>query len=141
MDFIAKNQNELGKCVYSLLKDKMSGGFRVGLSGDLGAGKTTLVKMIAKFLGIKDEVTSPTFNLRKIYKITPDLFLQHIDLYRMSSKNQNDLNEVGDWLKDKKTISFVEWPENLQMNQNDFDAYIKIEPLGLNQRKVKITWK
>ena len=141
MDFIAKNQNELGQYVYGLLKDRFCSGFKVGLSGDLGAGKTTLVKMIAQYLGIKDEITSPTFNLRKIYHIKPDLFLQHIDLYRLSASENNDLNEVHDWLQDKKAISFVEWPENLQMDQTDFDAFIKIKTLGLNQRKVEITWK
>ncbi|MBN3535113.1 tRNA (adenosine(37)-N6)-threonylcarbamoyltransferase complex ATPase subunit type 1 TsaE [Mycoplasma procyoni] len=75
------------------------------LNGDLGAGKTTLTKAIAKKLGIKENITSPTFNIMKIYK-----GLVHIDAYNING----DLDEFEDYFEDNKVI--IEWSNNLDLN-------------------------
>ena len=65
------------------------------LNGELGAGKTTLVKFIAKELGVKENVTSPTFNIMKIY----DKFV-HIDAYKI----RGTLEEYEEYFDDKPLI-------------------------------------
>lgn len=85
----------------------------VGLSGDLGAGKTAFTKCIAKSLGVEDTVTSPTFVIEKIYELKDQKFqyLIHIDAYRLESGDE--LLKLG-WqeiISDSKNLILVEWPE------------------------------
>ena len=87
----------------------------VGLYGDLGSGKTTFVKGIAKVFGLEKTITSPTFVIEKIYKLKNQVFdnLIHIDAYRL--KNEKELLNLG-WReisKNPKNIIFIEWPENV----------------------------
>ena len=89
----------------------------VALSGDLGAGKTTFVQAVAKELGIKDQLASPTFVIEKIYEIRHPVsnfrrFI-HIDAYRL--KGGHDLEVLG-WRElttDPANLIFLEWPENV----------------------------
>src|SRR3989338_892367 len=98
---------------------KLKGGDIVALHGELGAGKTTLVKGIAAGLGVKDDILSPTFTLMNVYHLTtlPPNHLTtfvHIDTYRL--KNEQELIEIGveDYLGDPKTVCVIEWPEKIQ---------------------------
>jgi tRNA threonylcarbamoyladenosine biosynthesis protein TsaE len=81
----------------------------VALSGELGAGKTTLVRAILRALGVTEEVPSPTFTLVQSYE-TETLVLYHFDLYRLGSTAE--LGELGieDALDEGAIL--VEWPEN-----------------------------
>lgn len=88
----------------------------IGLHGELGSGKTTFVKGVAKAFGIKNTVTSPTFVIEKIYKLENKNFdhLIHIDAYRL--KKGVELLHLG-WseiAQDPKNIIFIEWPENIE---------------------------
>lgn len=100
------------------LAAKLKGGDILLLSGDLGAGKTALVKGIAAGLGIKKELTSPTFSLLNIYPISHKQSaisqLVHIDTYRL--KDEKELLEIGveDYLGRPDTICAIEWPEKIQ---------------------------
>ncbi len=89
----------------------------VALHGELGAGKSTFVRAIAREFGITEKVTSPTFNIMKTYKLggsTPKFkSLVHIDAYRL--KNEDELKVLG-WreLTDNPgNLIFIEWPENI----------------------------
>ena len=87
----------------------------VGLYGELGSGKTTFVKGIAKVFGLEKTITSPTFVIEKIYKLKNQVFdnLIHIDAYRL--KNEKELLNLG-WReisKNPKNIIFIEWPERV----------------------------
>lgn len=99
------------------LAAKLKGGDILLLSGDLGAGKTSLTKGIAKGLGIKNEITSPTFTLMNVYKLrTTNSELQtlvHIDTYRL--KDKKDLLKIGadDYLGKSDTVCIIEWPEKI----------------------------
>lgn len=76
------------------------------LDGDLGAGKTTLTQGIARGLGVKRNVTSPTFNILKIYKGTMPLY--HIDAYRLEGIHQ----DLGfDEFLDDDGITVIEWSQ------------------------------
>lgn len=86
------------------------------LYGDLGAGKTTLTKGIAKGLGVKDEVLSPTFTLMNVLPIKDKKIknLVHIDTYRL--KDEEELLDIGvlDYLGAPDTICIIEWPEKIK---------------------------
>jgi tRNA threonylcarbamoyladenosine biosynthesis protein TsaE len=88
----------------------------IGLSGDLGAGKTTFTKSFAKALGVKETVKSPTFNIMKKYPlhITRYALFVHIDAYRLNSAKE--ILDLGwkDLINDKKNIIIVEWAENIK---------------------------
>jgi tRNA threonylcarbamoyladenosine biosynthesis protein TsaE len=84
-------------------------GLIIFLSGNLGAGKTTLVRGILRALGYKEKVKSPTYNLIEVYKISK-LYLYHFDFYRF--ENPAEWEEAGfrEYFN-ADSICMVEWPE------------------------------
>lgn len=87
-----------------------STGWVIGLSGDLGAGKTQLVKGIARGLGIGDRISSPTFALVNEYA-TGRLPLFHLDLYRLDSPEQVAAAGLESYLTNPAGVAVVEWIE------------------------------
>jgi tRNA threonylcarbamoyladenosine biosynthesis protein TsaE len=107
------------------------------LSGDLGAGKTTLTKGIAAGAGAarEDDVTSPTFTLVHKYEGTTRVY--HVDLYRVG--DHRDLETLG--LEDifsEKAIVIVEWPDRLQLRTNWPVLRIGLEHISENMRRIVI---
>ncbi len=99
-------------------KDKKNGAVVVGMYGDLGSGKTSFVQGVAKFLGVKDQIISPTFILQKRYELdssAQNIFsnLIHIDAYRMESSQELEHIKWDDLLKDENNLIFIEWPERV----------------------------
>ena len=81
----------------------------VTLQGDLGTGKTTLVQAICRGVGIREDVTSPTFALVNEYQVD-DRTVFHLDLYRL--QGPDDLTNLGwDDIVNSDAIVFVEWPD------------------------------
>lgn len=90
----------------------------IGLTGDLGAGKTTFTQGVARALGVDEVVTSPTFVLEKIYDTAtgdPKAFarLVHIDAYRLD--DAHELHQLGfsALVSDPENLIVVEWPERV----------------------------
>ena len=109
------------------------------LRGDLGAGKTTLVKGIAEGFGAAraEDVTSPTFTLVHEYR-GPDITLYHIDLYRIDT--QRDLETLGlDDLLAPNSILLIEWGEKFSRLQRDQNVEISLERLGETERRIQRT--
>ena len=104
--------------VASRLARKLNGGEIILLSGDLGAGKTTFTKGLAKALGISEVVTSPTFTFMKSY--TGRLTLYHYDMYRVT--DSSELYELGleEYLGAAGGVCVIEWNkfENLKNTIN-----------------------
>lgn len=129
------------------LAQQLHGGQIVLLSGNLGAGKTALVKGIAKGFGINNEITSPTFTLMNLYPISDKIPLNqlvHIDTYRL--KNEAELIEIGveDYLGKPNTICIIEWPEKITGLLKDIEAKnivtVSIEQLeDANSRKILLS--
>jgi tRNA threonylcarbamoyladenosine biosynthesis protein TsaE len=80
----------------------------VELRSDLGGGKTTFVKGLARGLGSKDQVTSPTFTLNQIYQTKDSVKISHHDFYRLSEAGIMS-DELAESLSDNKTVTVVEW--------------------------------
>lgn len=85
----------------------------VTLSGDLGAGKTTLTQGVAQALGVEEAVTSPTFVLEKSYELTGQKWkhLIHIDAYRLVSEHELEVLGWREMAKDPSNLIIIEWPE------------------------------
>ena len=125
--------DNFAKKIIPLLKYKL-----VFLEGELGSGKTTLIKQFCKELGFKNQVTSPTFPLLNIYK-NNEKNIYHADLYRL--KNIDEINELGFYeLVESNNWFFVEWPE-LLYGVIDFPyTKIKIKNVDDISRIVTLTY-
>jgi tRNA threonylcarbamoyladenosine biosynthesis protein TsaE len=108
------------------------------LRGDLGAGKTTLVKGIAQAFqaASEEDVTSPTFTLVHEYR-GPAATLYHIDLYRVDT--QRELETLGlDDLTSENSILLIEWGEKFPRFVRERDVEIALERTGEDQRRIKV---
>jgi tRNA threonylcarbamoyladenosine biosynthesis protein TsaE len=106
------------------------------LRGDLGAGKTTLVKGIAAAFDAahEEDVTSPTFTLIHEYR-GPNAALYHIDLYRVDTTRQLETLGLDDLISEN-SILLIEWGEKFARFTRDKDVEISLERLSDNERKI-----
>ncbi|MFZ3339496.1 MAG: tRNA (adenosine(37)-N6)-threonylcarbamoyltransferase complex ATPase subunit type 1 TsaE [Terriglobales bacterium] len=106
------------------------------LRGDLGAGKTTLVKGIAEGFqaASADDVTSPTFTLIHEYR-GPQAVLYHIDLYRIDTERELETLALDDLLA-PGSILLIEWGEKFPRLKRDRDIEISLESLGDTARRI-----
>ncbi len=119
------------------LSKSLKGGETVLLYGDLGAGKTTFTQFFAKALGVKDVITSPTFNIVKEYD-GKKMKLYHFDMYRI--EDFGELQEIGaeDILyKNEHDVAVVEWPDNAKMDYKNI-VKITIEKVSDTERIFKV---
>jgi tRNA threonylcarbamoyladenosine biosynthesis protein TsaE len=108
------------------------------LRGDLGAGKTTLVKGIAAGFeaAAEEDVTSPTFTLVHEYR-GPKANLFHIDLYRIDTPRELDTLALDD-LRSENSILLVEWGEKFPLLLSESDMEISFERLDETDRKIRV---
>jgi tRNA threonylcarbamoyladenosine biosynthesis protein TsaE len=100
---------EATDAVGARLAPLLAGGGLVLLSGELGAGKTTLVRALLRALGHPGTVRSPTYALVESYRIGA-LEVRHLDLYRIADAGEMDFLGLRDWLRPGYLV-LVEWPE------------------------------
>lgn len=110
----------------------LRGGHVVGLSGGLGAGKTTLVRYLVQSLGgDSNNVASPTYTLEHEYHISSTLQVDHWDLYRVATL-PDELYEPARLT----TIRIVEWPERCPELREDLDLQVRLEVVDETGRRV-----
>ena len=131
----AEETIELGRQLAATLKDLRM----VILHGDLGAGKTTLVKGIAEGLNVasQDDVTSPTFTLIHEYR-GPEVTLYHVDLYRIDTQRELETLGLDEMLAEDGNLVLVEWGEKFPRLLSECDAEICIERVGETERKISV---
>lgn len=149
MQIISKTTKDTEKIAKDFLKtcvnDKSKNSCVVCLHGDLGAGKTTFSQFLAKEIGVKRKVNSPTFVIMKRYEIKSksNKFknLYHLDAYRL--KNEKELDVLG-WkniISDPENLILIEWPENVQKAIPKKHHKIQISHTKEGHRKFKISNK
>lgn len=132
--YITKSSKETQKLGFDFAKTLRRGSV-VCLYGDLGSGKTTFVQGLAKGLGIKRRIISPTFIIVRSYELGVMSFC-HVDLYR--TETVNDLKGLGleEILEDPSNITVIEWAQNLKRLMPKNRIEIKFEHLENNSRKI-----
>ena len=88
----------------------LRGGEVILAYGSMGAGKTCLAQGVARGLGIKRVVNSPTFNMVKVYRGS-SLTFYHVDAYRLEDASENRDIGLWDFLGDRDGVTYIEWPE------------------------------
>lgn len=119
------------------------------LTGELGAGKTTFVKGLAKGLGIEARIISPTYVVVREHEIESGIRnhdsgierLYHLDLYRLTSEKDVLGIDIHDLLKDKKAVTVIEWPEVARSVIPNHAWIISFEQLDESRRKITIQKK
>jgi tRNA threonylcarbamoyladenosine biosynthesis protein TsaE len=107
------------------------------LIGELGTGKTTLVRGAARALGVTDPVTSPTFSIGHRYRGT-GLTVSHLDLYRLAGLADEDPALLDDYLGPER-IAFVEWPEQGAPQLAEARVQVRLEHLGEDRRRIEVS--
>jgi len=109
------------------------------LHGDLGAGKTTLVKGIAEALeaASQDDVTSPTFTLIHEYR-GPEVTVYHVDLYRIETERELATLGLDELFASEGNLVVIEWGEKFPRLVAECDAEIRIERVGESVRKLAV---
>lgn len=118
---------------------KHKGALVVGLSGELGSGKTAFTKLIAKHLGIKERVFSPTYVIIKNYELRATNYKRffHIDAYRL--EHEKELLHLG-WeeiISDDEHLVFIEWPENISKAMPKHSKFVYISSKDSGHRDFK----
>jgi tRNA threonylcarbamoyl adenosine modification protein YjeE len=114
----------------------LSTGETVALSGDLGAGKTTLARAILRALGVREPVPSPTFTLVQHYD-TPALPVDHFDLYRVEAESDIEQLGLGDALA--SGVALIEWPERAGSRLPLDALHVEMKIVGENSRRALLS--
>ena len=114
LELILSDESEtlkMGAAIMQAIDEMELAEIEVHLSGNLGAGKTTLVRGILQNNGWQGPVTSPSYTLCEEYEFENQLFM-HVDLYRITDSEDIEILAL-DRRMEKQKIIFIEWPENL----------------------------
>ncbi len=111
----------------------------VGLSGELGAGKTTFVQALARALGVKASVQSPTFTFIRTYDITHPVFskLVHVDAYRLREGEGNTI-DLESYVSDPQNLVIIEWYENVSSSAIRDIPVIEFAHVAPDTRRVTV---
>lgn len=127
--------DKLAQNIADIIADK---GGLICLYGDIGAGKTTFVKHLANYLGIKEKVTSPSFVILNEYH-SGKISLYHFDLYRLEKEGlESILDELHEYTENEKVLVIIEWAEFSSGDLPPDRVEIEIKYLDENQRKFTI---
>jgi tRNA threonylcarbamoyladenosine biosynthesis protein TsaE len=113
----------------------LSPGDVVLVSGDLGAGKTTLIRGVCRALGVSDAVTSPTFTIGHRY--AGQVPVSHLDLYRLGDLGAEDPALLDDYL-DADTVALIEWPQTAEPVLERVTRRVELRHAGGDERDVTI---
>ena len=132
MEYLSENQKQTEEIAFEYAKT-LNKGDVVLLSGDLGAGKTTFVKGVAKYFGL-DGVTSPTYAYLNIY----GEYLYHYDCYRLSCGEDAERLGLTDYFGEDN-VCFIEWSENVKDILFGNFVRVDISLLDEGKRQFKIS--
>jgi len=105
------------------------------VSGDLGTGKTTLIRGACRALGVNVPVTSPTFTIGQTY--SGRMPVSHLDLYRLADLGQEDPALLEDYVT-PEAVSFIEWPAAAEPRLERITRRVEIRHAGGDQREIEL---
>ena len=115
----------------------LKGGEVFELVGDVGAGKTTFVKGLAKGLGIDDEVQSPSFTISRVYEARDGLELVHYDFYRLTDPGIM-ASELDEMVHDSQVVTVIEWADIVEGVLPEHRFTISFEAPSETSRRITI---
>jgi tRNA threonylcarbamoyladenosine biosynthesis protein TsaE len=121
------------------IAERLQPGDVVLLSGDLGAGKTTLIRGACRALGITSPVTSPTFTIGQRYP-GGRMPVSHLDLYRLASLDDEDPALLDDYLR-ADAVAFVEWPGAGEGWLGRPALEVRLEHVDEESRRIEVQWQ
>ena len=116
------------------LAGELGPGDVVLVSGDLGAGKTTLIRGAARALGVTEPVTSPTFTIGHTYE--GRVPVSHLDLYRLAELDQEDPALLDDYVT-PDAVSFIEWPQAAEPWLERITRRVELRHAGGDDREIE----
>ena len=123
--------------ISQLIIDKIKTIKTIMLRGELGTGKTTIVKSVLKKIGVNEVVTSPTFSIVNEYN-SAETIIYHFDLYRIENTEELDVIGFEDYIY-SQNICFIEWPEIILDKINFKYLDIEVKYLDENNREILIS--
>ena len=123
--------------ISQLIVDKIKTIKTIMLRGELGSGKTTIVKSVLKKIGVNEVVTSPTFSIVNEYN-SAETIVYHFDLYRIENTEELDVIGFEDYIHGQN-ICFIEWPEIVLDKINFKYLDIEVKYLDENNREILIS--
>lgn len=150
MEFITKSAEETKEVAAKIIKEingvkkERAGALVLALKGDLGAGKTTFAQGLAKELGIKEKILSPTFVIMKHFNILAFKHFNnfyHMDCYRL--ENAADMSGLGfeEILKNPANLAVIEWAEKIEEILPADTIWLEFEHSGGDKRKITVSLK
>jgi len=133
VEWIIKNEKELPEIAKAMI-EQAGERKKWMFFGDLGAGKTTIIKALVHALGAKDMVTSPTFSLVNEYKLKKGV-VYHLDLYRIEDLEEALNIGIEEYL-DSPYYCFIEWPAIIEPLWPPETVEIKVQILNDSTRKI-----
>lgn len=132
---IIYNLSQIDEVASKLINDVHSKIFM--FYGEMGVGKTTLIKSITKYLGVLDVVSSPTFSLVNEYKTQDGKTIFHFDFYRINSVNEALDMGVEEYF-DSKAYVLIEWPEKIDQILPENAISVLLSYMEDGKRKLEI---
>lgn len=137
MTIRSKSDEETRKIGFNMgRKLKKSPGAILCLYGELGTGKTTFVRGLAKGLGIKSRITSPTFTYQRVH--FGKIKLYHFDCYRLSKPDELLIHDLHEAVSNNDGVIVIEWSEKIRKHLPEKHIDIYFEYVDENIRKLKI---
>ena len=140
MELIIHAPSELPAAMPQLLEG-LAGRRKIALYGEMGAGKTTLVKAFCQYLGVRDTTASPTFSLINQYRYAEtngsQALFHHLDLYRLNSLQEVFDIGIEELLYDP-WYCVIEWPQLVEPMLPEETAQVEIEIIGEQSRRILI---
>ncbi len=117
MEFCIENIDEIAGAVLQSIKKSPDHATVIALSGELGAGKTTLTQALGRLLGVKENMISPTFVIMKSYKLKAKSWklLVHIDAYRLKGERELEVLGWQEMVGNPDNLILIEWPERVPL--------------------------
>ena len=144
LDMIAHSPEQT-RAIAALLGRRLAAGDLVLLRGGLGMGKTTFIQGLARGLGVRDSVTSPTFTLVMEHAVdeeadSPATRFYHVDLYRLEHGAEEALAfGLEEYLLDEDAVTAIEWPEHAAEALPDEYLLVELRPLADTKRRLLLS--